>query len=340
MTLSDKLTALKIPGTVTKTENNGFYTCYHVLFNPDITLAKIKARRDDIALFLDVPVEIETGSGGAVIIKALKERRDPVGVYDFTCKLADGIPGHEIPLMIGTSETGSHIFYDLAKMPHLLAGGSTGSGKSVFMHNCILSTFYSGNCNLMLIDVKRVEFNIYENIPHLITPVIYDPAAAYKQLKNLCYEMDRRYQLLKDNNCRNVKEFRDRGHKLNYIAVFIDELCDLLMNNKKIESLIIRLAQLGRAAGIHLVVATQRPDSVVLSGLIRANIPTRVCFAVQKATDSRIILDAAGGESLRGAGDGLFLPIGNRSPVHFQAPFISTDALINAVKLARRVNDK
>ena len=151
--------------------------------------------------------------------------------------------------------------------------------------------------------------------------------------------MRKRFELLNNNGYRNISEYNRNGGILNYIAVFIDELCDLIMSCKAIEKYIIKLAQLGRACGIHLILATQRPDSVILSGLIRSNVPTRVCFAVQKATDSRIILDSVGGEKLTGAGDGLFLPTGSRQPIHFKAPFISDSTLKKAVDLASHCND-
>ena len=334
--IQEKLNALKIPGIVTNTSENGFYNNYYVSFAPSVTLAKIKARKDDLSLLFGSPVEIDTECG-QVVLKAQKASRANVGIYDYTKDLAQGIDGYEIPVIIGESETGKRIFSDLTKCPHILAGGATGSGKSVFINNCILSTLYSGKCHLVLIDVKRVEFSIYEGLPHLIAPIVYDAKTALNTLKNLCYEMDKRYQTLKNSKCRNIQDYRTRGGKMNYICVVIDELADLVLCNKKIESYLIRLAQLGRASGIHLILATQRPDATIISGLIRANIPTRVCFAVQKATDSRIILDMTGGERLRGAGDGLYIPIGSKVPTRFQSPFITTDTLIQAIEKAKQV---
>jgi len=333
----DKIQALKIPGNVAAVSDNDFFIIYRVLFNPEVTLNKIRARRDDLALFFGVPVEIETDAG-AVLIKAQKQKRDVVGLYDFTEKLAAGFSDYEIPLIIGETENGEKLFYDLVKTPHILAAGATGSGKSVFLNNCIISTFYSGNTNLLLIDTKRVEFSIYDGIPHLITPVCYDSKSAGKALKALCDVMENRYKTLEKVGCKNILEYRKHGGNLNYVCVVIDELADLVLSSRKIENYLIKLAQLGRAAGIHLILATQRPDATVISGLIRANIPTRVCFAVQKATDSRIILDISGGEKLRGAGDGLFVPIGSKNAIRFQAPYISTDGLQKAVDMARRVN--
>lgn len=336
--LEKKLQALRIPGTVAAVSENSFFITCRVNFASDVTINKVKARRDDLALFLGGPVEIETDAG-AVLIKLQKNGRGVIGLYDFTCDISNGVDGLEIPVIIGQTENGEKLYYDLVKMPHMLAGGATGSGKSVFMHNCILSMLYSCKVNLILIDVKRVEFSIYEGLPHLAAPICYDSNTAVDTLRTLCGVMSRRYETLQGNGCRNIQEYRNRGGEMNYICVFVDELADLVLSNGKIEEYMIKLAQLGRAAGIHLIVATQRPDSHILSGLIRANIPTRVCFAVQKATDSRIILDMSGGEKLRGAGDGLFIPIGSKNPVRFQAPYISTAGLEKAVELARHVND-
>lgn len=336
--LENKLNALKIAGHVVGVTDNDFYTCYEVVFDSDITIRKIKSRCEDLTTFFGSGVDIETGAG-SVIIKVKKASRDVVGLYAFTNELAAGLQGYEIPLAIGKTENGARLYYDLTKCPHILAAGATGSGKSVFMHNLIISTFYTGNVNLILIDVKRVELSIYEGIPHLAAPICYDARTALKTLDALTAVMMDRYETLKKAKCRNIKEYRDRGGKMNYITVFIDELADLVMNSRKIEAYLVRIAQLGRAAGIHLVLATQRPDASIISGLIRVNVPTRVCFAVQKSTDSRIILDMNGGEQLRGAGDGLFLPIGSRTPVKFQAPFISTQGIEKAADMARHVND-
>ena len=157
-------------------------------------------------------------------------------------------------------------------------------------------------------------------------------------MRALCDVMIKRYEMLKSNKCRNIEEYRFKKGSLNYIPVFIDELADLVINDKRIEKYLIRIAQLGRACGIHLILATQRPDSKIISGLIRVNVPSRVCFAVQKSTDSRIILDTNGGENLKGNGDGLFLPIGSKNPVRFQAPYITTDGLEKAVNMVIQAN--
>ena len=336
--LEKKLHALNISAAVIDVKENDFYLSFILRLAPDVTINKLRARLEDISIFLGGPVELDT-SGGAVVLKLANSNRQKVGIYNYTCDISGGLAGYEIPLIIGQTENGTRLYYDLVKMPHLLAAGSTGSGKSVFMHNCILSALYSGKTNIVLIDVKRVEFAIYEGLPHLCAPIRYTAPDALATLQDVNAELTRRYDMLQQNGARNILEYRNRGGNLNYIAVFIDELADLFLTDKRIEKEVVKIAQLGRAAGIHLVVATQRPDAQMISGLIRANIPTRVCFAVQKATDSRIILDQSGGEKLRGAGDGLFMPIGSKEALHFQAPFISTAALQKAVELARHCND-
>lgn len=337
--LENKLTALKIPGRTVSVSDNDFYTLYNVAFNDDITLNKIRARREDISLFFDgAAVDIET-DGGSILLKVPKKTGPNVSIYPFFKDLKNGIDDQIIPLIIGKNEDGQRLYYDLCDMPHVLIGGATGSGKSVFIHNCIYSVLRSGLSHVVMIDVKKVEFSIYENIVHLCAPICYTARETLETLRKVCIVMDKRYETLKENNVRNISEYRKNGGDMQYITIFIDELADLLMTNKNIEKYIIRIAQLGRAAGIHLVTATQRPDSTILSGLIRANIPTRVCFAVQKAMDSRIILDMPGGERLKGKGDGLFLPIGSRTPIHFQAPYISTPDLLEIIETARRRND-
>jgi S-DNA-T family DNA segregation ATPase FtsK/SpoIIIE len=338
--LENKLQALKIPGRTVSVSDNDFYTLYNVAFNDDITLNKIRARREDISLFFEgSDVDIET-DGGVILLKVPKKTGPNVSIYPFFKDLNNkAIDDQIIPFIIGKNEDGQRLYYDLCNMPHVLVGGATGSGKSVFMHNCIISTLYCSISSIILIDVKKVEFSIYDGIPHLCTPICYTARETLETLRKVCIVMDKRYETLKENNTRNITEYRKNGGKMQYMTIFIDELADLLMINKNIEKYIIRIAQLGRAAGIHLVMATQRPDASVLSGLIRANIPSRVCFAVQKAMDSRIILDMPGGERLKGKGDGLFLPIGSRTPIHFQAPYISTSDLLETIETARHCND-
>ena len=335
--LQNKLTALKIPGAVTDIKQNAFYTDIYISFSPDITYNKIKARQKDLEIYFDSNISFDH-QGGQIILKIQNKSRNYCSIFSFSDDIIKGRTGCNLPLIIGENENGKKLYIDLTKTPHLLIGGATGSGKSCFINNCILShIFRGGDSSLLLIDLKKVEFSIYENIPQLASPVCYDSKTAVNLLKNLCFEMDRRYTMLKTAGYRNISEYHASGGKMNYYTLIIDELADLVLSDKRIEPYLIRLAQLGRAAGIHLILATQRPDSVVLSGLIRANIPSRVCFAVQKATDSRIILDTAGGERLQGAGDGLLKLAGDPSVIRFQAPYIDTVKTRQIVQMARAV---
>ena len=298
------------------------------------TLSKIKKVIPDINAITKSVFFIDTADG--IQLKQEKPQRDIIYSTSFLNEIANHNRPELLPLVIGQEENGNKVFFDLAKGPHLLVGGSTGSGKSVFIHNCILSLLYGAKSGLILVDVKQVEFSMYEGIPNLATDIIYNSSQCIKMLKNLCYTMDNRYKLLKENKCRNIQEYISKGYKLDYITLIIDELADLILQNPKIEDYLIRIAQLGRAAGIHMILATQRPDSNILSGLIRANVPSRVCFAVQKATDSRIVLDSAGGERLKGNGDGILIPIGSKNPIHFQSPFTTTEAIEKITSILKK----
>ena len=333
---AQSLNALNIPIHSITPKQTAFYNDLYIKFRDNVTFSKVNSRKRDIERLLDSPVELSI-KDGCTVIRIQKPERETQSLYDYLDSLQTlENDGYILPLAIGRDENGKRIFFDLVKAPHILAGGSTGSGKSVFLNNCVLSLIYGAKSALCMIDVKKVEFSIYEEIPNLAAPIAYTTKDAKKLLKDLCYTMDSRYDTLKKHSCRNLQEYNEKtGGKMQYITLFIDEIADLFMQDKSIEPLVVRLAQLGRASGIHLIIATQRPDSTIVSGLIRANIPTRVCFAVQKATDSRIILDETGGENLKGAGDGLIKPVGARTAQRFQAPYISTpqiETIINHLK--------
>lgn len=333
--LQNTLAFYGVNASITGGTKTAFYTVYNLTPGKGCTLAKIKRTLPDINAMTGRKFTIDTANG--IQLKQENSTREMIYTSDYTSAIKNGSRPETLPLIIGQDENGQKIYYDLCKMPHLLVAGSTGSGKSVFVHNCILSLLFNNKSHIILVDVKRVEFAMYEGLPHLAANVCYDTKSTLKMLKNLCFEMDNRYKTLQSAGCRNIAEYRATGGKMDYITLFIDELADLVLADSKTESYLVRLAQLGRAAGVHMILATQRPDYTVISGLIRANVPSRVCFATQKATDSRIILDQTGGETLRGNGDGLFLPIGSREPVHFQAPFASTDAIKRLLDKKRRV---
>lgn len=219
--------------------------------------------------------------------------------------------GGELPLCLGVDIAGKPVFADLAKMPHLLMAGTTGSGKSVGLNSFILSLIARKNSDelkFVLIDPKRVEFSVYNDQSYMLASVVTDNAQASAMLAYLVEEMERRYGLFENELVRNISEYRQKGGKLPYIVCVIDEFADLIAADKKVEISVQRLAQKARAAGIHLVLATQRPSVDVVTGVLKANFPTRLSYKVASQADSRTILDMPGAEDLLGRGDALFLP--------------------------------
>jgi S-DNA-T family DNA segregation ATPase FtsK/SpoIIIE len=237
----------------------------------------------------------------------------------------------EIPVILGVDITGRHVICDLAKAPHALIAGATGSGKSVCISNVILSLLYRfrpDELELVLIDPKIVEFAIYRDLPHLIHPVVTDPKQACQALKWLVREMERRYSVLSEKSVRNLAGYNAKAvtegfPKLPYIVLIIDELADLMMTAaQEVETPIARLAQMARAVGIHTILATQRPSVNVITGVIKANFPTRMAFQVSSQIDSRTILDGKGAEALQGRGDMLYSPPGLGRLQRLQAPYV------------------
>lgn len=250
----------------------------------------------------------------------------------------------EIPLTLGVDIAGRHILCDLARAPHALIAGATGSGKSVCISNLILSLIYRfrpDELELVLIDPKIVEFAIYRGLPHLIHPVVTEPKQACQALKWLVREMERRYQVLAEKSVRNLAGYNAKAAKegfprLPYIVLIIDELADLMMTAPDdIENSIARLAQMSRAVGIHTVLATQRPSVNVITGVIKANYPTRMAFQVSSQIDSRTIIDGKGAESLQGRGDMLYSPPGIGRLLRLQAPFVDDNEIEKIVEFLK-----
>lgn len=248
---------------------------------------------------------------------------------------------YEIPLIMGLDIQGSPIITDLAKAPHLLIAGATGSGKSVCMSTLILSLLYKfrpDELELVLIDPKRVEFGLFRQIPHLIHSVVADAKPAVQVLKWVVAEMERRYQVLADKQVRNIAGYNQKAEaegfkKMPFTVVIIDELADLMMTSKgEAEGALARIAQLSRAVGIHTIVATQRPSVNVITGIIKANFPTRIAFQVSSNVDSRTILDCKGAESLLGRGDFLFNPPGIARLLRIQSPMVEDHEIIAVVE--------
>ena len=246
-----------------------------------------------------------------------------------------------LPLALGKGASGQPVAADLSAMPHLLIAGATGSGKSVCMNACITSLLTAYNpeqLKLLLIDPKRVELVGYNGIRHLVRPVITDMEKAASALTWVVNEMDKRYEILSKARKRNIKSYNKWAKASNqpllpFMVVIIDELADLMIQFKdEVESAIIRLAQMARAVGIHLIIATQRPTVDVVTGLIKANVPARIAFAVASGTDSRVILDRKGVENLLGQGDALYMPPGTSQPTRLQGCFVSDEEIEQLVE--------
>ena len=325
----DCLASFKIGVTVTNRIAGSSITRYELLPNKGVAVDRITKRADDIALALaaqSVRIEAPIPGKAAVGIEVPNAVPSTIVIREVLAALPkrDGLH-----VALGKDIDGKSIIANLCDMPHLLVAGATGAGKSVCLNSIIASLLVSytpDQLQLLMIDPKRVELTIYNGVPHLIREVITDCRLAVGALNEIAKEMDSRYQRFQDSGLRNITEFNQRfpGQKLPYLVVVIDELYDLMLIAKdKVETIIARLASLARATGIHLVVATQRPSVDVVTGLIKANIPSRIAFAVSAQVDSRTILDEGGAEKLLGRGDMLFAPIGAMKPQRLQGAFIT-----------------
>ncbi len=302
-----------------------------------VKLSKITNLKNDVALALaakSVRIEAPIPGKSLVGIEIPNEKRTAVHLREILESKEFAELDSNLRFPIGRDVSGKPVIGDLASMPHLLIAGSTGSGKSVGMNALLMSLIYQNGpdeLKLIMIDPKRVELDLYNGIPHLLTPVITEPEKAAIALRWAVAEMTRRYKLLSGARQRNLADYMaalgddDVAERLPKIVVVIDELADLMMTAKsEVEASICRLAQMARAVGIHLVIATQRPSVDVITGLIKANIPSRISFAVSSSIDSRTILDAIGAEDLLGKGDMLYLPGGMAKPLRVQGIYVST----------------
>jgi S-DNA-T family DNA segregation ATPase FtsK/SpoIIIE len=332
--LLEKLKKFNIDGDVIRTYTGPLVTTFEFKPAPHVKVSKILGLQDDLAMAL---------SAETIRIQAPIPGRDVVGIEipnDETQTiylreiLEDPVfreSKSPLTVALGKDIVGKPFITDIKKLPHLLIAGTTGSGKSVGINAMILSLLYRNDpdqLKLMMIDPKMLEFSIYNDIPHLITPVITSPKKAIAALSNMVGEMERRYMLMAENRTKNIENYNDKVNKdgsakpMPYIVVVIDELADLMMNGgKEVEYSIARLAQMARASGIHLIVATQRPSVDVVTGLIKANLPSRLSYRVGQRIDSKVILDSMGAESLLGRGDALFTPPGAVGLVRLHAPW-------------------
>lgn len=340
--LIEKLKHFNIEGDVVRTYAGPVVSTFEFKPAANIKVSKILGLQDDLAMALKAQT---------IRIQAPIPGKDVVGI-EIPNKAVETIYLREIlesqlfqeaasplTLILGKDIVGKPFITDLKRLPHLLIAGTTGSGKSVGINSMILSLLYKNSpdqLKLLMIDPKMLEFSIYNDIPHLLTPVITKPKEAISALNNMVYEMERRYQLMSETRTKNIENFNDKAKAekrdlLPYIVVIIDELADLMMTSgKDVEYSIARLAQMARASGIHLIVATQRPSVDVVTGLIKANLPSRISYKVGQKIDSKIILDGMGAESLLGRGDMLFTPPGMSGLIRLHAPW-STEMEIEKV---------
>ncbi len=315
-----------------------------------VKLSKITALKNDMALALAaerIRIEAPIPGKSLVGIEVPNKYRATVHLKELLESAEFGDAKSKLTLPLGRDVSGRPMIASLETMPHLLIAGATGSGKSVAMNVFLLSLLYQNapkDLRLILIDPKMVELSSYNSIPHLLTPVIQDPERAAISLRWVVSEMTRRYSELSKARVRNLFEYNELPdvNKMPRIVVVVDELADLMaVAGKEVEASICRVAQMARAVGIHLIIATQRPSVDVITGLIKANIPSRISFAVSSSIDSRTILDGIGAEDLLGSGDMLYLPTGQNKPVRIQGIYVSTEEIervTNRVKLTVEPN--
>jgi S-DNA-T family DNA segregation ATPase FtsK/SpoIIIE len=320
-------------------------TRFELKIGPGINVSRIHSLADNLALELAVKaVRIEAPIPGksAVGVEVPNASMQLVTLRNILESPLNQRANHPLTVGLGRDIAGNPIIANLAKMPHVLVAGATGSGKSVCLNALIISLLARNapdTLRLILIDPKRVEMTNYIDLPHLACPVVHDVHEAQSALKWAVAEMDRRYRLLEQARARNIAAYNEQAAQeetLPYIVIVVDELADLMMlAGQVIEKLICRIAQLSRAVGIHLVIATQRPDVKVITGTIKANIPSRIAFAVVSHIDSRTILDSSGADKLLGSGDMLFAPIGENVPLRVQGAFVSDEEIDAVVEWCR-----
>ncbi|CAG9611199.1 DNA translocase SpoIIIE [Bacillus rhizoplanae] len=339
-----------VKAKVTKVHRGPAVTKYEVYPDMGVKVSKIVSLSDDLALALaakDIRIEAPIPGKSAIGIEVPNSEVAIVTLREVLDSKANNHPEEKLLIGLGRDITGEAVLARLNKMPHLLVAGATGSGKSVCINGIITSILMRAKpheVKLMMIDPKMVELNVYNGVPHLLTPVVTDPKKASQALKKVVNEMERRYELFAHSGTRNIEGYNEyikqhnehseaKQPELPYIVVIVDELADLMMvASSDVEDAIMRLAQMARAAGIHLIIATQRPSVDVITGVIKANIPSRIAFAVSSQIDSRTILDTGGAEKLLGRGDMLFVPIGASKPVRVQGAFLSDEEVEKVVE--------
>ncbi|MFA7611386.1 MAG: DNA translocase FtsK 4TM domain-containing protein [Sulfurimonas sp.] len=351
--LIEKLAHFKIDGDVVRTYAGPVVSTFEFKPAANVKVSRILNLQDDLAMALSaetIRIQAPIPGKDVVGIEIPNEKIDTIYLREILDSKLFRESSSPLTIVLGKDIVGKPFITDLKKLPHLLIAGTTGSGKSVGINAMILSLLYKNSpdqLRLLMIDPKMLEFSIYNDIPHLLTPVITKAKQAIVALNNMVSEMERRYSLMSENRTKNIEGYNDKvkktgGEHLPYIVVIIDELADLMMTSgKDVEHSIARLAQMARASGIHLVVATQRPSVDVVTGLIKANLPSRISYRVGQKVDSKIILDQQGAESLLGKGDMLFTPPGSTGLVRLHAPWSTEDEIekiVDFIKTQREPN--
>lgn len=355
--LIETLASFNIDARITNIIRGPSITRYEVQLKQGIRFSRLTSLSDDIALSLAAQSVRIAAIPDKVAVGIEVPNKHVSTVYIRECLASSEFADNpsRVAFALGKDITGKCIVWDIAKLPHMLVAGTTGSGKSVCVNSLLISLLYKSTpdeVKFIMIDPKIIELGVYNGIPHLLTPVVTDPKKAAGALQWAVYEMMRRYKQMADLGVRSIFEYNaeverrrsmpeepgdeDRV-KMAQIVIVVDELADLMLSSpREVEEAICRLAQMARAAGMHLIIATQRPSADVITGLMKANIPSRIAFAVSSALDSRIILDAQGAERLVGRGDMLFSPVGSSKPIRIQGCFISSDEIEAVCRHAKR----
>ncbi len=328
-------------------------TRFEILPNVGVKVSKVLSLTDDIALALaakDIRIEAPIPGKSAIGIEVPNAKQSLVTFKEILKEVPAKVQQEKLLMVLGRDISGKTVYSPLNKMPHLLVAGATGSGKSVCINTIICSIIMRATPNevkLLMVDPKKVELNGYNGIPHLLAPVVTDARLASLALKKVVSEMEYRYDLFSKSGTRNIESYNEYVKATNesgetvvaplpFIVVIIDELADLMMvASKEVEECIMRLTQMARAAGIHLIIATQRPSVDVITGVIKANIPSRIAFGVSSSVDSRTIIDTPGAEKLLGKGDMLFVPMGANNPTRVQGAFISDEEVNRIVQFTK-----
>ncbi len=343
--IEEKLRDFNVDGKVVNVRPGPVVTTFEYKPAPGVKISKISSLQDDLAMALQafsLRIIAPIPGKSVVGLEVPNDKRETVFLRDVVESQAFKRSSSLLTLALGKNIFGEPYVADLSKMPHLLIAGATGSGKSVSLNAMILSILFKASpkdVKFIMIDPKMLELSSYEGIPHLLHPVVVDPKKASNALVWAVHEMERRYSILSEAGVRDISSYNSKvsqDEKIPYVVIVVDELADLIMvSSKEVEESITRLAQMARASGIHMIVATQRPSVDVISGLIKANFPTRISFKVSSKADSKTILDGHGAERLLGMGDMLFIPPGESRPVRLHGPFVSEEEVERVASFVR-----